>query len=295
MPNLLTFDVEDWEALLYRRLYGAWPGARTDTRLARQMDVILNGLARHGVRATFFVLGMIAAKEPAIVRAIAGAGHEIASHGSDHEAVFRLSRNQFREDAGRSKSCLEDLTGRRVLGYRAPEFSFVRQSLWALEILAELGFAYSSSVFPIHHRRYGIGDFPRWPQVMRFQGSLKIYELPLATVRVWKMNLPVAGGGYFRLWPLSVLRWALRRSERERVPFVCYFHPYEFDPEYLRIPPAPRVPPGGRLRARKWEIIQNAGRRALPQKLDALLSDFRFCSCEDYLANVAGNGNPSLL
>lgn len=295
MPNLLTLDVEDWDVLLYRRLYGRLPDNRPDRRLARQVDIILNWLAGHSVRATFFILGMVATTDPGIVRAIAGAGHEIASHGSDHKAVFRLSRDQFREDVRRSKHCLEDLIGKNVLGYRAPEFSFVRQSLWALEVLAELGFAYSSSVFPIHHRRYGIGDFPRLPQLIHFRQSLKVYELPLATVRLWRMNLPVAGGGYFRFWPLCMLRWALRQAEKEKIPFVSYFHPYEFDPEYLRIPHAPQVPRGGTLRARKWEILQNAGRRALPEKLDALLSEFRFCSCEEYLANVTRKTDPVLL
>jgi len=288
--NILTFDVEDWHLLLSRKVYGAEPSAWSSDRLARQLDLILGCLAKHRVRATFFVLGTVAEKDPGIVRAIAGARHEIASHGSNHQAVFRQSPAQFRQDVRHSRDRLQDLIGREILGYRAPEFSVVRESLWALEVLAELGFQYSSSVFPIGHRRYGIHDFPRWPQVMRFNGSLELYELPLATIRLWKRNLPVAGGGYFRLWPLSVLRWALRQAKKEKIPFVAYFHPYEFDPEYLRIPSAPQGCCENFFRARKFELLQNLGRRALPQKLDALLSEFRFCACEDYLADVQRSG-----
>ena len=159
MKNLLTIDLEDWHQLMYRRVTGETPGLQK--HIFRQLDHLLELLDRHQAQATFFVLGSLAEQSPELLRKVASLGHEIASHGYGHVVIHRLTRREFEIDARRSKEILENLVGRPVLGFRAPEFSIRTDSLWALEVLAELGFEYDSSIFPIWHRRYGIHGFFR--------------------------------------------------------------------------------------------------------------------------------------
>ncbi len=198
---------------------------------------ILERLAEHDIPATFFVLGQIARQSPSLVRSIHDAGHEVASHGWDHRRLHSLTPQAFREDVRKSKDALEQACGAAVLGYRAPTFSVVRKTAWALDVLAELGLLYDSSIYPVHHDRYGISDAPREPFLA--QGTCQqILELPPATVRIGGVNVPVGGGGYFRMLPWPVLKLALEHSRRDprTGATMLYFHPWEFDLDQPRLP-----------------------------------------------------------
>jgi polysaccharide deacetylase family protein (PEP-CTERM system associated) len=262
--NALSFDVEDYfqvaalASAVDRRSWDAQP-SRVGANTTRLLDL----LAARRVRATFFVLGWIAERHPAIVRSIAAAGHEIGCHGYSHELIYRQSAESFREETLRSKAILEDQAQSRVRGYRAATWSITRQSLWALDVLAEQGFEYDSSIFPTHHDLYGIPEAPRVPHRLTLAGGATLLEFPPSTVRLGSLNLPVAGGGYFRLLPLGVTRWAIRRVNREGLPFLFYLHPWEIDPEQ------PRMKVGLKSRLRHYTNIDSCER-----KLAALLDEF---------------------
>ena len=262
--NALSFDVEDYfqvaalAAAVDRKSWDKQP-SRVDANTARLLDL----LAERGVHATFFVLGWIAERHPAIVRSIAAAGHEIACHGYSHELIYRQSPEAFREETRRSKGILEDQAQARIRGYRAATWSITRKSLWALDILAEQGFSYDSSIFPTHHDLYGIPEAPRVPHRLSLPGGATLLEFPPSTVRLGPVNLPVAGGGYFRLLPLAVTRWAIRRINREGLPFLFYLHPWEIDPDQ------PRMKVGLKSRLRHYTNIDSCER-----KLAALLDEF---------------------
>jgi polysaccharide deacetylase family protein (PEP-CTERM system associated) len=206
-------------------------------RLEPSTRWLLDQLDEAGVKATFFIVGEIGRDNPALVRAIHRAGHEVASHGWDHQRVVNFTPATFREDVRQSKDALEQVTGEAVVGYRAPTFSIMRQTAWALDVLAELDMAYDSSIYPVRHDRYGIPSAPRAPFIAVGENH-DILELPPATLRLLKVNLPMGGGGYFRLFPLFFIEWAIRQTERACVPpfAMLYFHPWEFDPEQERLP-----------------------------------------------------------
>lgn len=186
--------------------------------------------------ATFFVLGWIAEREPALIRAVAEAGHEIACHSHLHRPLYTLTPQEFRDDLRRSKAAIEDACGRKVLGFRAPTFSITDKSLWALDVLLEEGFEYDSSIFPIHHDLYGMPGAPRWLHQRESPSGRSIWELPPSTVRIGKTIVPFGGGGYLRLLPMSFTRWAIETThQRERQPVIVYFHPWELDPEQPRL------------------------------------------------------------
>ena len=221
VKNLLTIDLENWHQLAYRRITGDTP--LPQRHVFRQMDLLLELLDRHKTHATFFVLGSLAEQFPELPRRVASLGHEIASHGYAHLVAHRLTRKEFEEDTRRSKQVLEDVVGRPVCGYRAAEFSIRADSLWALEVLAELGFEYDSSIFPIYHRRYGIpGFFPRAAEYLLPNGG-RIKEIPLATLSWGAMRLPMAGGGCFRVVPRWLLSRAVRRLNDSGMPLVSLF------------------------------------------------------------------------
>ena len=293
--NILTFDLEDWYQLVHRRITGELIPPR-DT-VIRQVEGLLALLDAHSVKATFFVLGMVAERYGNLVRHIAAAGHEIASHGYSHRLVHQLSQEEFRQDSARSKDLLEQLVGAPVRGFRAPEFSINRGTLWALGVLAELGFTYDSSIFPIWHRRYGIPGFDLEPQRYDLGDSLSIVEIPLATVVVRGIRVPIAGGGYFRLLPLAILSAAVTRVNAELRPIMTYFHPYEFDGERLdafRVVHPADV--SQLLHAWRFNLHQNLGRGApMFAKLNKLMQQFRFVTCEEYLNGVELATNRSLL
>jgi polysaccharide deacetylase family protein (PEP-CTERM system associated) len=262
----------------------------------RQMDRLLQLLEAGRTKATFFVLGLTADDFPDLVKRVAGLGHEIACHGHSHRVLQRMTREEFREDTHRGKARLEDLVGEPVLGYRAPEFSLRSDTLWALEVLAELGFAYDSSIFPIRHRRYGIPAFCRQPACYYLPNGAVITEIPLATIRWGRGNLPVAGGGYFRLLPLRVIRAAVRQLEAESLPMVTYVHPYEFDSEPLDIFHVLQHSGWtGKLNGVRFNWMQNLGRSSMAAKLTALVTEFQFTACREFLAQTDLQHRRSLL
>lgn len=211
-----------------------WP--QFPCRVAENTRRVLELLELTGARATFFVLGWVAEREPRLVREILSAGHEVGCHSYRHSPIWRMKPEEFRADTRRARRAIEDAGGQGVIGYRAPTFSVVRKSLWAIEILAEEGFLYDSSVFPTRHDLYGMPEAPRYPFQWACGNGHSIFEIPLLTVRVLRWNLPVAGGGYLRILPMWYTRWALRRvREREGRPVVVYFHPWELDPDQPRL------------------------------------------------------------
>jgi polysaccharide deacetylase family protein (PEP-CTERM system associated) len=271
--NAMTVDVEDYfqvsafDAVVPRSAWGSM-----ESRVVRNTERLLTLLAEAGARGTFFVLGWVAERQPALVRAIAAAGHEIASHGYGHRLVYDLEPAAFREDVRRSKDLLESAAGTAVHGYRAPSYSVTTRSLWALDVLIEEGFRYDASIFPIHHDRYGIPDSPRHPyRVTRTAGE--ILEAPGSTVRLGRLNLPVAGGGYFRILPYWWTRWGIARlNAQEQRPAIFYIHPWEIDPGQ------PRIAAGRVSRFRHYCNLARA-----EERLRRLLADFRFAPMRDVL------------
>ncbi|HEX9308098.1 MAG TPA: DUF3473 domain-containing protein [Anaeromyxobacter sp.] len=253
--SILSVDLEDW----------------SDDSCVDDALFLLDLFRSKNVRATFFVLGSVARRDPHLVRRIAAAGHEIASHGWDHEQVFKKTPEGFRDDMARSFETLSNLAGKAIAGYRAPHFSIRPATYWALDALADVGFAYDSSVFPIAGPRYGIPGFPRSPVRIRRNGR-RILEVPLSTVRAMGRNVPVAGGGYFRLLPYQVIEGAVRAVHADGLPFVSYCHPYEFRREPLVYPSTPGLLGGARaaLLGAKFNFRRQTMRGKLARLLDAL-------------------------
>ena len=265
--NAFSVDVEDYfqvAALAPAIPRDSW--TERESRVERNTERILERLAEREVRATFFVLGWIAERHPELIRRIHAAGHEIASHGYSHQLIYRQSPSEFQTETERSKRALEDLTGTEVIGYRAASFSITRKSLWALDVLIDLGFQYDSSIFPIRHDRYGIPGASREPAQISAPSGRRLTEFPLATARLCGMSVPVSGGGYFRLLPYWITRGGLRQINlREGRPAAFYVHPWEVDPEQ------PRVQVGLLSRWRHYTNLQRCEAR-----LQRLLADFKF-------------------
>jgi polysaccharide deacetylase family protein (PEP-CTERM system associated) len=265
ITNALTIDVED-----YFQVSAFAPYIRRDEwdsrecRVERNVGRILEMLAAQGVKATFFTLGWVADRYPALIRAIVDGGHELASHGYGHERASDLDRAAFSADVTRAKRTLEDLGGQPVIGYRAPSFSIGEGNLWAFDVLAEAGYRYSSSIYPIKHDHYGMPDAPRFAH--RVQGS-GLTEIPVTTLRLMNRNLPSSGGGYFRLLPYGVSRWMISRVNRtERESAIFYFHPWEIDAEQPRVAGI-----DAKTRFRHYVNIPR-----MEQRLERLLRDFRW-------------------
>ena len=277
IPNALTVDVED-----YFHVAALAPSIHRDSWISRESRVVGNTqkllaiFEEFDVRGTFFVLGWVAERYPQLVRDIAARGHEIACHGYSHRLVYEQSPQEFYQETHRAKNLLQEITGSAVLGYRAASYSIVRESLWALDILVELGFVYDSSIFPVRHDRYGIHDAERAPHRMATPTGKSIVEWPLATARILGFRLPVAGGGYFRLFPYGLSRWGLASiNRRELRPFVFYLHPWEIDPAQ------PRVSASWLSRFRHYT---NLGK--CEERLRRLLAEFRFSTARDGLAQL---------
>jgi len=266
ITNVMSVDVEDYfqvgafEHTIPRDHWERWP-----CRVEANVERILLLFERHGVRATFFTLGWIAERYPGVVRVIVDAGHELASHGYGHQRAAALSRHEFQQDVVRAKHLLEDLGGVAVSGYRAPSFSIGHGNLWALDILAEAGHRYSSSIYPIAHDHYGMPGAPRFPY--RPEHCPALLEVPPTTVDWRGRTLPAGGGGYFRLLPYAASRWLIGQvNGRDRRPAMFYFHPWEVDPGQPRVAGAP-------LKSRFRHYV-NLGR--MEGKLDRLCRDFRW-------------------
>ena len=277
VPNALTVDVEDYfhvSALAPSIPRETW--STRESRVTANTHKLLDLFAQFGVHGTFFVLGWVAERHPQLVKDIAAAGHEIACHGFSHRLVYDQSPAEFREETLRSKKLLEDITGSAVLGYRAASYSIVRRSLWALDILVEIGFTYDSSIFPVRHDRYGIPDAERAPHRMSTPAGGSIAEWPMATASILGFRLPVAGGGYFRLLPYWLSRWGLDSiNRREKRPFMFYLHPWEIDPAQ------PRIPAGRLSRFRHYTNLEKCEAR-----LRRLLGEFRFGTAKESLARL---------
>lgn len=233
IANALTIDVEDYFQVSAFSPYldrASW-NVR-ECRVEHNVHRILSLLNHGGIKATFFTLGWIAERYPALIREISAQGHEVASHGYGHERANELSPEQFLGDILSAKSILEDLSGQEVKGYRAPSFSIGAQNPWAFDCLAKAGYRYSSSVYPIQHDHYGMPDAPRFPYLAR-PGLL---EIPVTTIRIMGRNFPASGGGYFRLFPYPLSRWMMNRvNSKDEQSGIFYFHPWEIDQEQPRI------------------------------------------------------------
>jgi len=276
-PNAMSVDVEDYFQVSAFAPYirrDAWD--RQPQRLEHNLHQVLEIFAEHRVTATFFWLGWAAERFPALVQAVAAAGHEVASHGWSHVRVHEQTPAEFRADVSRTKAVLEDLAGTPVLGYRAASFSIDGRNLWALDELRDAGYTYSSSINPISHDHYGMREAPRFP----FRpGSGRLAEIPITTVEVSGLRLPCGGGGYFRLMPYAWSRWAIRQvSEREGQRAVFYFHPWEIDPAQPRVPGI-----GLKPRFRHYVNLD-----VFEAKLRRLLGDFRWTTMRQAFAPEIG-------
>lgn len=264
LVNAMSVDVEDYfqvSAFAGHISRDNWE--RMPRRVERNTDRVLALFGDHGVHATFFVLGWVAERHPGLVRRIVASGHELASHGYAHRRVGEQSPESFRDDVRRARRLLEDISGVEVRGYRAPSFSIGAETLWAHAALAEEGYRYSTSVYPIRHDHYGMPDAPRFQY--RTGGGLGLREIPVTTLRLFDRNLPCGGGGYFRLLPYGLSRWAMRRVNRvEGQSCMFYFHPWEIDPDQ----------PVQRGVSLKVRVRHYANLRRMERKLDAVLADF---------------------
>ena len=267
------FQVSAFENRIPRSSWDSYP-----SRVAANIDRLLELLGAARARATFFVLGMVAERTPSVVQAIVAAGHEVASHGWEHARVTELSPEEFRSSVRRSKQLLEQMTGAAVLGYRAPSYSIVAGREWALDVLAEEGYRYDSSLFPVRRPGYGYAGAPRDPHWLDRPAG-RLAELPPATWRVLGANFPAAGGAYFRIFPYRLVRAALRQCERRGVPGVFYVHPWEVDPDQ------PRLPVSLSARLRHYTGL----RRTIP-RLQRLLAEFQFTAIADGLRALAAIG-----
>lgn len=267
IANALSVDVEEYyHAIIFAEAVGT--RRQLESRVETSVERVLALLAAHDVHGTFFTLGEVAAAHPAVVRKIAAAEHEIACHGHCHELVSRQTPKEFRTDVRTAKALLEDITGEPVLGYRAPNFSIGRAETWAYDILLEEGFRYDSSVYPIRHDRYGDPSASRFAYDVRRDGRAGLREFPIGTIRLCGANLPIGGGGYFRLLPAALVRRGIEYvNHRERRPIVFYFHPWELDPGQ------PRPPMAWRHRFRHY-----VGLARHEAKLDRLLRAVRFAT-----------------
>jgi len=267
IKNALSIDVEDWYQGILQVKQEDWP--KYENRVKHGLDNILTILDAHKIKATFFILGYLAEKQPGIVSMISGAGHEIASHGYWHKLVYRLTPQEFREDVTRSKVAIESITKKKVRGYRAPFFSIVKDSLWALEILNDLGFDYDSSIFPMKNFLYGIPDADG--NIYKISGT-NMTEFPLSVLKISGFRFPVCGGFYLRSLPYWISACGIRSFNRKGHPAVVYMHPWELDRA------KPKIPMG-----LKWKFIHEYNIATMENKLKLLVKDFYFTSIEEVL------------
>jgi polysaccharide deacetylase family protein (PEP-CTERM system associated) len=284
----LSFDFEDWLQLVRRRL-GAPDWDRPAEMLERQMRIVFGLLDDLGARATFFLLGITAERYPHLVERVAARGDEVASHGYAHAPVSGQTAAAFREDVERSVALIERLTGTRPLGYRAPAFSINRDTPWAYDILAELGFRYDSSLYDSPRVRRRLRSGPAAPHRLELASGRELWELPLAVWRIGGRAVPVGGGAYWRVLPAPLLARALADVVATAPYAALYFHPYECDPQPLKVP-LPRSPgPRERAFALLKELQRNPGRRRVVSRIRKIAEDFRFVTYQEACAAVAGD------
>ncbi len=277
MNNAMTIDVEDYfqvSALAKAVKYDDWD--KWPSRVAENTRRILDLFDKHNTTATFFVLGWVADRQPELVKEIHRRGHEIASHGYSHQLIYNQSPAVFREETARSKALLEDLTGKAITGYRAASYSITRDSLWAVDILGELGFLWDSSIFPIHHDRYGIADSPELPYTLITSKGDRLVEFPLTTAKIGRLSIPAAGGGYFRQYPYALSKYLFAKaSDQGQRPMIFYLHPWEIDPNQPAVKGLSLL-----SRFRHYTNLKRCEAR-----LENMLTDFRFGTVSDVLGS----------
>lgn len=269
VTNAMTIDFEDW----YQGLeipYSKWDGF--ESRIEAVGDKLLRIFDDAGVKATFFILGYVAERHPDIIRRIKDEGHEIGTHGFSHTLIYTQEPDVFREELTRAISFLEDTTGEKVLGHRAPFFSITKDSLWALDILGELGVKYDSSIFPVLNYRYGIADAPRFPYTIKRE-KYEFVEFPISTLKLPGFTLPISGGAYFRIYPYQVTKQAIKAVNRQGQPVTFYLHPWELDPEHPRIDLPRRI-----------ALTHYFNLGATERRLKKLLRDFKLAPMKDVLS-----------
>ena len=276
IQNALTIDVEDYfqvAALAEAVDRNDWHAM--EYRVEANTDRLLELFDKHQIKATFFTLGWVAEKSPALVRRIRDAGHEIASHGYSHQLIYEQTKAVFKEETHRSKSILEEIIGEPIYGYRAASYSITSESRWALDILCEEGFTWDSSIFPVHHDRYGMPGTPFQPYQLQAPNGGTLTDFPLSTCPLGKYRLPIPGGGYFRLFPYWFSRWGLGRINRAGQPFIFYLHPWEIDTGQ------PRLKVKALSRFRHYNNLDKCMNR-----LESLLGDFNFAPVSSVLSGV---------
>lgn len=271
MKNILTIDLEEWfHANYHEHLFDNT--GYYEIRIVVNTLKLLEHFSKYNAKATFFVLGYVAEKHPELVKEIYQRGHEVASHGYAHELIHKQSRDEFRYDVQKSMALIEDIINDKVKGYRAPSWSIAEKSLWALEILEELGLVYDASVFPIKTYLYGIPSVPRFKYKPEYNDrKLEIYEIPMSTVRIFNKNIPFSGGFYFRLLPYQVVKTGIRMVNKENNPAIIYLHPREIDTSQPRL----------KLNFAE-ALIHYIGIRTCEDKLLRMLKEFEFISIEEY-------------
>lgn len=277
MKNVFTVDVEDYfqvQAFADVVDRSQWDGY--ESRVVANTRAVLALLAERGVCGTFFVLGWVAQRHPGLVREIVAAGHEVASHGMSHRMITTQTPEVFRQETRDSKKLLEDICQRPILGYRAATYSITRNSMWALDILCEEGFKYDSSIFPMRHDHYGVPGAEPLPHLLTTPAGAKIVEFPISVLRRFGLTIPIAGGGYFRLFPYRFTQWALAELNAAGQAFVFYIHPWEVDPGQPRIENA--------RASSRFRHYQNLAR--CPDRLRRLLGRFEFTTMRVALADM---------
>ncbi len=280
---LLSFDLEEYFQIEAARPIcppGRW--LSYPSRVEACTDWLLQTLDAHNARATFFTLGWIARRHPKLIQRIAAAGHEIASHGQMHDRLHRLDPRSLRQDLLTSRAVLQDLTSTPILGYRAPTFSLVPATAWALDVIAEAGFNYDSSIQPIRHPQYGCRSAPRWPHRLSCPGGRTLLELPPVTFAAGPFRLPASGGGYFRHFPHCIKHRAILHSLSDGLPGMLYFHPWEFDPDQPRLPLSPLA---------RWRTYSGLG--VTRGRLVELLTCYSTSTIADWLGPQAAGAWPA--
>ena len=275
--NALTVDVEDYfHVSAFSDSISRSDWNNHTLRVERNTHRLLDMFDEHNARATFFVLGWVAERVNGLVRELASRGHEVACHGYSHQLVYEQSQDEFRKETLQSKALLEDIIQAPVRGYRAASYSITKRSMWALDILAEAGFEYDSSIFPVHHDRYGIPDAPKFPYQLTTPNGQALVEFPLSTARFLGYRLPMAGGGYFRLYPYALTRAGLRQiNNKSNMPFIFYLHPWEIDPDQ------PRIQAAWLSRFRHYNNLDKCESR-----LRKLMSEFQFTTTWEVLKDL---------
>jgi len=276
ITNALTVDVEDYfQVSAFAKNVKTSEWGNHESRVQRNTSRILDLFDRYGYKGTFFVLGWVAERYPKIVKEIQSAGHEIACHGYSHQLIYRQTPTLFKEETEKAKKILEDIAQQPVIGYRAASYSITNKSLWALAILAEAGFIYDSSIFPVRHDRYGIPGAEEKPHVLTTPTGYKLVEFPITTKDIFGYRLPIGGGGYFRIYPYPFSRYALKSVNKKQQPFIFYLHPWELDPDQ------PRIETNWLSKFRHYNNLDKC-----EQRLENLLNDFQFSTVESVLSDM---------